>query len=189
MDMSLLAALISLFFLVIDPAAAKWNKMIYERDKGRDGNEDRFKKAMKRRNFYKLACWFFLILAALLAIYSTREGAVMVEKELGQLTASMKELNETVESSAKKIARIEKHLWGDGGEGKDRPVDPSDSPPLDSRTIEERFNKIEEALSDLSQRAASKEEVEVIREHIIELKKEVDEYKEALERIAGLAAG
>jgi hypothetical protein len=190
MDTSLVAAFISLFFLVIDPLAANVNRRIYERDKGKEGNEKRFNVAMKRRSSYKLACLFFLILAALLAIYSTKEESFMVEKELGELTSSIKELNETVEASDKRVARIEKYLWGSGSSGTDvpdEPVNPSGGPTFDYRTINERFSKVEEQLSDLSQRAATKEEVEIIREHIIELKKEVDEYNKVMERIAGIA--
>jgi len=192
MGISLIAAFISLAFLVADPVAAKWNKRIYQRDRNKTGSQERFRKAMNRRKRYKLISLFFLILASLLAIYSIKEENYMSEKRIGELTDSINTVNRTVKSIGGRITKIEKFLWGGGGSGEsspDEPNNPTDGPDSSYRTINERFSKVEEAISDLSQRALTQEDLEQIREEIIVLRKTVTEYEKLMERIGGMPAG
>lgn len=192
MDLSLVAALISLVFLVADPIAANWNKRIYQRDRSKDGSKKRFSNAMKRRKNYKSISLLFLILASFLTIYSMKEEGAMSEKKLGELIESLNKVNESVNAIGGRIKKIEEFLWGGGGSGESRPDDPNsptDSPNFGYLTIDERFNKVEKAISDLGQRAVTQEDLEEIQEEIIELRKAVAEYEKLMERISGMPAG
>lgn len=194
MDLSLLAALIALCILIVDPLVARWNKALYRRDKGKQGADRRFKDAMKRRNLYKTSALLFLIIASLLQIYSTRKETEMSEQERGELSKSLAQINRAITGVDARTARIEQFLWGRGGKGEDtpdQPRGPTSGPDSGAAalTIDERLQRMERDLQNLSGRAVTREELEELHEEIIELKKALAEHQEMMVRITGLPAG
>jgi len=79
MDISLIAALISLVILVMDPLLAKWNRARYKSDIKSIDSEKKFKKAMRRRELYKNAALILMVTSSLMTIYSSKEEKKMAD--------------------------------------------------------------------------------------------------------------
>lgn len=194
MNFSLIAAVLSLLVLLSEMAFSQWNKRSYRQKiaTGATSNEVRtqFKAAMQRKEWARTTSLFLLIAAALLGIHSDRQEPPMNEDDVRKLNEQIAAMTTDAQGADQRLARIETYLWG--GEGglpvAPRNPTPSGGGPSDHyMTIDERLVQMQEQLSDLQKRAATKEELQEVYEELMRLKAQVKEYRQLMEQ-GGLAA-
>lgn len=186
MTLSLFAAILSLIVLIFEQIAVWNNKRIYKKNKDIDkrGANEKFRTAMKNKGRYKTTALVLLIIASILSTYSNQREGKMSDQKFENLESSLIQINDSIDGLARRMVRVEKFLWGGGG-NKNKPPAPSD--PTDSPsnfgylTIEERFQIIEDALSD--HKTMTESEIQTLREEVLSLKDLIKEYEKVKARI------
>ncbi|MEW8352817.1 MAG: hypothetical protein AB2665_03375 [Candidatus Thiodiazotropha sp.] len=186
MNLSLLAAILSLLVLLAEPIFTKWNRWRYEK-KEDEISKDKFEAAMKRKKHFKTIALFALVVSVILSTWSNQEGSKMSEDKFNKIQQSLEGVHESVSKIGGRITKIEKYIWGGGADGNvaESPSSPDGNPGSSPEylTIDERFSRIENTISRVQQNAVTQQEVEEIRREIIELRVAIKQYEKIMDSI------